>query len=140
LALKFEYDFDDNRDEHISSEEFLLDERKERKKVRKSEREKKHYKFSDKDISGRGVVSTTLAVIALIALIGSLVLSVMAGGEGGQAVGILAGISFACSLLGIIIGLLAFRQTEVFLGIAWIGLIFSGCVWVLVDILIIMGM
>ena len=67
-------------------------------------------------------------------------LSVQADGNGGEIVGQLCGMSFAVSLAGIILGLLSFRQTDVFYRFAWIGIIANGIIWLFDAMMIVMGL
>ena len=126
--------------EEISTEDFLKDEREAARKARAEKKRRKHYKFSDKEVSKMGLISCGIALLALVLIILSLVVSTKARGNGGESVGYLGGASFVVSLIGIIVGLLSFRQTDVFLASAWVGVIANGMIWLFNGLMIIIGL
>ena len=138
--MALEYEYEDNQEQHISSEEFLTNEREAARKARQEKRMRKRYKFSDKEHSKPGIVSSVLALVALLFLIAAIIISTIFKGKGSWLVGFLGLISFVESLAGIICGLVAFRNTDVLLKYAWIGLIANVILWLLMGVLIVMGL
>jgi len=136
LALDYDYD---NNEEHLTSEDFLQNERDAKKKAREAKKLRKKYKFSDKKHSALGIISSVFALIALGLIIAAVLLSAKAHGQGGTAVGVTGAASFVSAVCGIICGLIAFRQTDVILRFAWIGLISSIIIWIIDAMLIVLG-
>lgn len=137
--MALEYEYEDNIEQHISSEEFLTNEREAARKARQEKRLRKRYKFSDKEHSHLGIISSILALEALVFLIAAVIISTIYRGMGSWLVGLLGVIAFISSLIGIICGLVAFRNTDVLLKYAWIGLISNVILWLLMGLLIVMG-
>ena len=138
--MALEYDYEDNTQQHISSEEFLTNEREAARKARQEKRLRKRYKFSDKEHSKLGIVSSILALNAILFLIAAVVISTIYRGNGSWLVGLLGVIAFISSIVGIVCGLVAFRNTDVLLKYAWIGLIANAILWLLMGLLIVMGL
>ena len=138
--MALEYDYEDNTQQHISSEEFLTNEREAARKARQEKRLRKRYKFSDKEHSRPGIVSSVLALNAILFLIAAVVISTIYRGNGSWLVGLLGVIAFISSIVGIVCGLVAFRNTDVLLKYAWIGLIANAILWLLMGLLIVMGL
>ena len=125
-------------DEPITAEDFLRDKKDEKKRRREEKRRRKHYKFSDKKHPALGIASSILALCAITAVIVAVVIATRAAGEGGQIVGILGAAAFVLSLAGVVCGLLTFRKTDVYYRFAWIGLIASGIIWLMMAIILVM--
>ncbi len=129
-----------NKEEHISSEDFLRDEKESKKREQEEKRIRKKYKFSDKEHSRWGIASSIIAVFAFAFIVAAIVISTNAGGQGGTLVGVLGAASFISALAGIVIGLLAFRQLDVFYRFAWVGIFANGIIWLIVSALIVLGL
>ncbi|MBQ9815325.1 MAG: hypothetical protein IJM53_06485 [Lachnospiraceae bacterium] len=132
-------DYDDKYEEHIKPEDFEVDKKEEKRRARERARMNKKFKFSDKKHSLTGIISSCLALTALILLILAIILAVAAKGYGGRLVGALGTICFLCSLAGVVLGLVSFHKTDVLLKYAWIGTISSGVVWVMITCIIMIG-
>ena len=137
--MALEYEYEDNTEQHISSEEFLTNEREAARKARQEKRLRKRYKFSDKEHSRLGIISSILALSAIMFLIAALVISAIYRGQGSWLVGLFGVVSFISSIIGVICGLVAFRNTDVLLKYAWIGLIANVILFLLMGLLIVMG-
>ena len=137
MALDFEYG--GNTQQNISSEDFLTNEREARRQARIEKNRRKHYKFTDKEHSRTGIASSVLALNALIFIIAAVVLSTIYHGAGNILVGVLGAISFLSSSAGVVCGLVSFRNTDVLLKFAWMGLIASGILWLIMGVLIVFG-
>lgn len=138
--MALEYEYEDNIEQHINSEEFLTNEREAARKARQEKRLRKRYKFSDKEHSRLGIASSILAINAIVFLIAAVVISTIYRGQGSWFVGALGVVSFLSSIAGIVCGLVAFRNTDVMLKYAWIGLIANVILWLLMGLLIVMGL
>ena len=138
--MALEYDYEDNTEQHISSEEFLTNEREAARKARQEKRLRKRYKFSDKEHSRLGIISSVLAMYAVLFLIAAIVISTVYRGQGSWLVGLFGVITFICSIIGIVCGLVAFRNTDVLLKYAWIGLIANVILFLLMGLLMVMGL
>lgn len=138
MALKYEYE--DNNEIHIKSEDFLVNEKELRRRARADKKLKRRYKFTDKDHSRPGIVSSILALAALIILIAAIVLSTLAHGNGNWLVGLLGALSFVYSFAGAICGIVAFRNTDVLLKYAWLGMISNTIIWLITGTLIVLGL
>ncbi len=130
----------DDREQHITYEDFIRNDKDEKKRKRAEKKRRRHYKFSDRKQSKRGIASTVLAAVALAFIIAAVVISARAGGEGGEMVGELGFLSLLVSLAAVATGLLAFRQTDVFYRFAWTGIITGGIVWIFDAVVIVIGM
>lgn len=133
-------DFEVGQENPITSEDFLVDKADEKKRRKEERRRRKQYKFSDKKHSRLGIASSILALLAIAALVIAIVLATKAAGEGGRIVGILGAAGFVLSLAGVVCGLVAFRQTDVYYRFAWMGLIASGIIWLIMAILMVAGL
>lgn len=141
MDFKFEYDkFNIKTEEHLTTEDFRRDEKEAKERAREEKRFRKNYKFTDKDPSIPGIVSSFLALIALILVVAAIIISTQAAGNGGLSVGIFGAAGFAVSMVGIVFGLAAFRQVDVYLGTAWTGVIANGFIWLFVSTLIVIGL
>ena len=138
MALDYEYGTD--AEEHISSEDFLTNERDARRRARAAKAARKRYKFSDKEHSVTGIISSLLALTSLIFLIGAIVVSAIFHGAGGSMVGWFGAVSFVLSFAGIICGLVSFHNTDALMKYAWLGLISSGILWLVMGLLIVFGL
>ncbi|MBR3646267.1 MAG: hypothetical protein IKN54_07585 [Lachnospiraceae bacterium] len=68
-----------------------------------------------------GRIATVLAVIALILLGVAIAISIMARGNAGREVGIMAGVTFLLAIIGFIAGIASFTEETKFLTYSWIG-------------------
>lgn len=133
---------EDYREEevHILAEDFQNAAADERKRLREEKRRRRKYKFSDKKHSVTGIISSCLALAAIICMAAAIVVSAKAHGSGGTLTARLGAVSFIFSIAGIILGLVSFRKTDVYYTFAWTGLIASGIIWLLCANLIVIGL
>ena len=133
-------DYDENFEEiHIKPEDFEIDPKEEKRRRRERKRQNRRFKFTDKEHSKTGIASSILALCALIFLIVAIVISAAAKGQGGTFVGVLGALSFLCSLVGLVLGLVSFHRTDVLLKYAWIGTFASGIIWILITLIMMIG-
>lgn len=100
---------------------------------------RKHYKFTNKKISKRGISSTILFFAAMFMVIYGIYLSFRAHGNGGTMVGVLGLGGLICATAGLIIGLNSIKDENVFHTYAWIGSIGNAAIWFLILCLIMVG-
>ncbi len=102
--------------------------------------ERHGYTFTTKLNTRGGIVSTILAVIALILLITGITLSYKKEGNAGAAVGLIGTFSFGFSMAGVIVGLRSFGEKDKFYLFSWIGSISSAILWIAMCAIIMIGM
>lgn len=104
------------------TEDLLSTEKEDRKWRREERRRAKRYKFTDKKHPVTAFISCGFAVAAIGLFAGAVVISVLAGGNGGSIVGILGFLVLICSVLGFISALVALSKTDIKKSAAWTGL------------------
>lgn len=98
---------------------------------------KKHgYKFTNKHNTRGGLIATILGVAAIILLCIGIYISYANKGNAGIQVGMLGALSFIISGIGLINGLLSFKEKDRFYVFSFVGCGISGTVW-LITVLII---
>lgn len=85
----------------------------------------KGYKFTDKKHSLLGIISTIIGIIAVGLIVYSIYISFKADGNGGILVGQLGTVGFICAIIGMIIGLVSFKNDDVFYMFCWMGSILN---------------
>ncbi len=137
--MALDFDYNDNNEEHISSEDFLINEREAERRAQREKRQRKKTKFTDKKHSVTGIISSILALVSLGLIIAAIISSAMNKGQGGRTVGIFGAASFVLAVIGMILGIVSFRKTDVLLKFAWIGMISCIVIWIIDAMLIVMG-
>lgn len=99
-----------------------------------------HYKFSDKSQTLGGTLSTLMGAGSLVCILYGVFVSFRADGEGGVVVGALGLLSLILSLIGLIIGLLSFKEKDKFYVLSRIGSLLCGILLVLMAAVFLMGM
>lgn len=98
------------------------------------------YKFSDKSPTLGGTISTIIGVVALITFIWGVYVSFKAKGYAGAEVGACALIAFILSVIGLIIGLMSFKEDDKFYLVSKIGSLMCGILLVIMIAIFLMGM
>lgn len=99
----------------------------------------RHYKFTNKKTSKRGI-SSVILFIAAVALLGyGIYLSFRAHGNGDTMVGILGTGGLISATIGLLIGLNSIKDENVFHTFAWVGSIGNAIIWFFVLCLIMVG-
>lgn len=91
--------------------------------------ERHGYKFTNKNNTRGGIISTILAVIALITVAAGVIISYNKSGAAGTLVGGLGTMSFLIATVGLICGLKSFKEIDKFYLFSWIGTISNGILW-----------
>lgn len=107
--------------------------------MEKSRKKLKNYKFTDKQHSTEGIISTILAAPALIFLISGIVISFQNKGNGSIVVGLLGFLAMVISVAGFIIGLKSFKKEDVFFLFSYIGIIINTVIWFVMLCVIMVG-
>lgn len=97
-------------------------------------------RFSYKEYTIGGVLSSALAVISVIVLGYSIMLSFKARGEGSAQVGAYGLLSLVLSLFGVIFGLLSYKEQDKRYGISFFGTFTNGVIIVMLILFILVGL
>lgn len=100
---------------------------------------RRHYKFTNKKTSKRGISSVILFVAAAGLLGYGIYLSFLAHGNGDSIVGILGTIGLISATAGFFIGLNSIKDENVFHTFAWVGSIGNAAIWFFILCLIMVG-
>ena len=101
--------------------------------------ERHGYKFTNKNNTKGGIISTILAVIALISLIAGVIISYKNAGNAGVTVGAFGSLAFFLSSVGLVSGLRSFKEKDKFYVYSWIGTISNGVLWIGMCLIIALG-
>lgn len=100
----------------------------------------KKYKFSDKQQSLGGTISTIMGLLSLGLLIYGIRLSYAVQGQAGIYVGSIALCSLLLSLVGCIIGLISFREEDKFYSLSKVGSLLCGIIAIFMAAVLMMGL
>ena len=100
---------------------------------------RKHYKFTDKKVSRRGMGSTALFLVSAVMIVYGIYLSFKAHGNGGMIVGVMGTGSFFAATAGLVLGLNSLKDENVFHTFSWIGSVGNAVIWFCVLIMIMIG-
>lgn len=100
---------------------------------------KTRLRFSDKEYTIGGVLSSVLAIAAFIILGYSIYLSFVARGEGMTEVGAYGLIAMVLSFFGTILGLLSYKEQNKRYGISFFGTFTNGIILILLVLFILIG-
>jgi uncharacterized membrane protein (UPF0136 family) len=103
-------------------------------------RKRKAVKFTDKKHSFRGIVSLILGILSGIAFLILSYLSSLSKGNGGLAFGVAGMILFVMSIVGLVLSIKSFKETDIYFTASIIGLILNGLFVCLYFILYIIGL
>lgn len=98
------------------------------------------YKFSNKSQTLGGVISTIMGLLALASLIYGVYLAFRADGMAGLKVGSLGLLSLMLSVIGVIIGLLSFREPDKFYSLSRFGSMLCGLLTIFMLAVFLMGL
>lgn len=98
------------------------------------------YKFSDKQQSIGGTLSTVMGIAALVILVIGLRESFLMQGNAGVYVGSLALCSLLLSVVGCVIGLLSFKEQDKFYALSKVGSLMCGIIAVFMTAVLLMGL
>ncbi|MBQ3544698.1 MAG: hypothetical protein IJA34_06905 [Lachnospiraceae bacterium] len=101
---------------------------------------KRGYRFTDKNNSSGGIVSSILGAISLCLVVVGVVISYKENGNAGLAVGAIGSIAFILNCIGMIIGLRSFKERDKFYLFSWIGVIANGIMWIMMCVIIAGGL
>ena len=98
------------------------------------------YKFSNQKHSVGGVISTIMGVFSLLLLIYSIYLSFKSRGVAGSIVGSITFGALAFSVLGCVMGLISFRESDRFHTFSFIGSLLCGIMTIIMIMLLVVGL
>ncbi len=101
---------------------------------------KTRLRFSDKEYTIGGVLSSALAIIALAVLGYSIYLSFMARGEGMTEVGAYGLLAMVLSFFGVVFGLLSYKEQDKRYGTSFFGTFTNGIILILLVLFILIGL
>jgi len=113
-----------------------IDKRKEKIQIMRLFRK---YKFSDKNETLGGTISTILGVISLCLLIYGVSISFRAKGEAGVSIGSIGLSSAMLAIFGCVIGLISFKEEDKFYLLSKIGSMLCGILSVFMLSVLLMG-
>lgn len=97
------------------------------------------YKFSDKNQTLGGTISTFMGIGSLACLVFGVYLSYKADGDAGMIVGILGMLSYMLSIIGVVIGFLSFKEDDKFYFLSKLGTLLCGLLAVAMTAIVMMG-
>jgi uncharacterized membrane protein len=101
--------------------------------------EKHGYKFTNKQNSRGGIFSIIIGILAFLLLIAGITIAYQAKGNAGAHVGLMGTGAFLISGLGLIKGLLSFKEKERFYAVSFAGCIINGVIWIAMVLIIAYG-
>ena len=96
-------------------------------------------RFSYKEYTMGGILSSALAIISLLSLGHSIMLSFRARGEGTMQVGAYGLLSLVLSIFGLIIGILSYKEQDKRYGTSFFGTFTNGIIIVMLLLFILVG-
>lgn len=100
----------------------------------------KKYKFSDKNQTLGGTISTILGILSLCILIYGLYISFKANGNAGTSLGSLGLCSAMLAVFGCVIGLISFKEQDKFYLLSKVGSLLCGILSVFMLGILLMGL
>lgn len=98
------------------------------------------YKFSDKSQTLGGTLSTLMGVGSLVCLLYGIYVSFAAEGNGGSIVGAFGILAFILSLMGMLVGLMSFKEQDKFYMLSKVGSLLCGIIFIVMVSIFLMGM
>lgn len=102
-------------------------------------RKKDNFKFSGRSHSVRGFISVILAVISLLSILVSSILSALSHGQGGLILGFVGITAFFVSLVGFVLGIKACQEKEIYYIAPITGMTSNGILVICYFVLYVMG-
>lgn len=100
---------------------------------------RKHYKFTDKKTSKRGIASVVLFLGAMGMVGYGIYLSFLAHGQGDVRVGLMGTGGLILASVGVFFGLNSLKDENVFHTSSWIGSVGNAVIWIFVLLMIMIG-
>lgn len=97
------------------------------------------YKFSDKSQTLGGMISTVMGLAALVSFGYGIYIAFQAKGNAGLEVGSLGLLSFMLSVIGLVIGLLSFKEEDKFYTFSRVGSLMCGIFAIFMVAVLMMG-
>ena len=97
-------------------------------------------RFSKKEYTIGGVISSTLSLISIILIGYSVYVSFSLRGMGGQNVGTLALLAMVISIFGLIFGILSYKEQDKHYGASFFGTFTNGLILVLLILFLMVGL
>ena len=101
---------------------------------------KSKLRFSKKEYTIGGIISTTLALLAIVVLGYSVHISYSARGMGTEIVGALGMLALIISLFGFIFGVLSYKEQDKHYGASSFGTFTNGLILILLILFILIGL
>lgn len=130
------YEF--NEEEPFSPDDFP-DEKERKKRIKEEKKRQRKLKFSDKKPSKAALLADWLALLALILMIISIIVSATCEGNAGIAVGTTAIFALLATVVGVIASVKSFRETDIILKYSWIGVIANGILFIFIAFVTVSG-
>ena len=89
---------------------------------------RKKYRFSDKNQSRLGLISSGIGAVALMILLGVLVSAYQQYGQAGKSAAVLGILAFILALVGMYYGLLGTKEQDTYMLFPWMGCGMNGVV------------
>ncbi len=102
-------------------------------------RKKDSFKFSGRSHSVRGIISVGLAVVALLTIVISSIISAISHGNGSMALGAIGIVAFIISLVGFILGIKGSLEKEIYYTAPIVGMIMNGLLFLFYFVLYVVG-
>lgn len=100
---------------------------------------RKHYKFTNKKTSKRGVASTLLFLAAAAMIVYGIYLSYKAHGNGTMLVGVMGIGGLVSATAGLVFGMNSLKDEDVFHTFSWIGAVGNAVIWFCILFMIMVG-
>lgn len=102
-------------------------------------RKKDNFKFSGRSHSVRGLISVSLAVVALLSIVISSIISAISHGNGSLILGAVGIVAFIISLVGFILGIKGSMEKEIYYTAPVVGMIVNGLLFMFYFVLYVVG-
>lgn len=97
------------------------------------------YKFSNKSQTLGGTISTLMGIASIVSLVYGVSIAFHAAGNAGLEVGSFGLLSLMLAVIGLIIGLLSFKEADKFYALSKVGSLICGTLTVLMIAVFLMG-
>ncbi|MDF2800471.1 MAG: hypothetical protein K0S61_374 [Anaerocolumna sp.] len=102
-------------------------------------RKKDSFKFSGRSHSVKGLISVSLAVVSLLSIVISSIISAITHGNGSMVLGAVGIIAFIVSLVGFILGIKGSLEKEIYYTAPIVGMIINGMLFLFYFVLYVVG-
>lgn len=97
------------------------------------------YKFTNKHNTIGGAAALLLGIIAAGLMIWALYMAYRDKGNSGTDMGIIGTLSFFVSTVGLILGLMSFKEEDKFYLLSYIGSVLCGIIWIMLIVVTFIG-